>query len=766
MSKRNHLHSPHRISVTFAQTLGLALSLCLLMNGFLPAFSAGSKALTGDVRVTVDPYNIKASLPIPGGQKKVTMSFHNMAIQDALRALGKKGGFNVLIDDSVVGEISLSLDNVTIQEALESVKTYGNLAYSLQGSNLIVTSATSGKAQSFQKSNTRIFHLKNANATVVAQILNNTLFADQQMADAAGGSAGGGAAGSTVGGSAGGVMNLPVTADFHTNNLIVVGQPRDIEAVARQLEVLDTPRQSKTWRLSHANVLDVAAILAASIFNEGIPTLNAGSGASGGGTSGGGVGSLPSQVRVVAENVQDGTGATQTSQSGGGGGGQSSSLGNSITLRSRIKSAQMVSLSSTGPIILPDTRLNTLTLMGTAEQIAMAEAMIPTMDRKVPQVVLETSLVEISETGQKELGFNFGYNNGGFKLGSNNDSNVGIATDATTPMENLFQWTTSPISRNRNFYYRLNNLIGQNKAKILANPTVITSSDNEAVVSIVDEIIRSVTLTRSALTAPTATINIGEAGIVLNLLPKIGANRTVSLRVRPIVSTIAGTKSGLGGTITLLSKREVLTQNVQLQDGQTFVLGGLVQNTNKSVVFENPALSRLPIVGALARNSTLNKTRTELVLLITPHIVKEDGEMTSGIPVNSGFGITPATLSGNNSDRSTLPVSFIDKSPSSALPAMQKPQELSGTIHKEDPLEGKNMAKMAPRPSGALLPNEFTPASKTAKSGTILPVSYKPAPIQNNLPLPAHHSSHLTVQPPARLDTSDAAIQEIIEKFR
>uniref|UniRef100_UPI00359414C2 type II secretion system protein GspD n=1 Tax=Vampirovibrio sp. TaxID=2717857 RepID=UPI00359414C2 len=497
-------------------------------------------------------------------------------------------------------------------------------------------------------------------------------------------------------------------------------------------------------------------------------------GGAGGGAAGGAVGMMPSQVRVVADNVQDGAGSTQASQSGGGGGGgQSASLSNSMTLRTHIKAAQMVSLSSTGPIILPDTRLNTLTLMGTADQIAMAEAMIPSLDRKVPQVVLETSLIEINETGQKELGFNFGYNNGGFKLGANNNSSVGINTSTNSPMENLFQWTTSPISRNRNFYYQLNALISQNKAKMLANPTVITSSDNEAVVSIVDEIIRSVTLTQSALTAPTATINIGEAGIVLNLLPKIGANNTVSLRVRPIVSTVSDTKSGLGGIITLLSKREVLTQNVQLQDGETFVLGGLVQNTNKSAVFENPALARLPILGALARNSTLNKTRTELVLLITPHIVKEDAEVARNIPAYDGSGMTPATLSKNNTDRNILPVSFSDHNPPNALPAMQKPHALSGTSHSFDPLENKSMAKSAPRPSGELLPSTAMPATKTMPSNSsdnLIPVSYKPAApapeTRMTQPAPRRRSSHITVQSPGEPDTSDESIRAIMDKFK
>lgn len=737
------------------QCLSLALSVSLLLANTLPGFSANPDVLTGDVRVTVNPANIKASLPVPGGSRKVTMSLHGISVQDALRALGKKGGFNVLIDESVTGSISVDLNNVTIQDALETIKSYGHLAYAIQGNNLMVADATSEKGQSFRKSTTRIFPLHNANARVVADILNNTIFSDT-----VGNSSGAGTSTPTGGGS-----GNPVTADFHTNSLIVVGEPKDILAVQKHLEVLDKPRESKTWRLSHANVLDVATILASSLFNEGIPVLNAG-GTSTTTTTGTAVGGTSTTVRAVAENVQEGTGASQATQSGGSGGGSgtsgTASVNTSVTLRTKIKAVQNVSVSAAGPIILPDTRLNTLTLMGTAEQIAMAEAMIPTLDRKVPQVVLETALIEISETGGKELGFNFGFNNGGFSMGSNNGSNVGVQTDATTPMENLFQWSTSPIARTRNFYYQINALITQQKAKMLANPTVITANDNEAVVSIVDEIVRSVTLTRSALTAPTATVNIGEAGIVLNLLPKIGADNTINLRVRPVISTVADTKTGLGGVVTLLSKREVLTQSVQLKDGETFILGGLVQNTNKNAVYRNPVLASLPILGALARNSTASKKRTELVVMITPHIMDDESAVSRQQP---GSGMMPATMTGHKADQNILPVSWNGSSPSSALPALQKPHVINSMSHGQDPLAGKTQAKPSPKPSGALLPDEPKPAQAARKQPVsspengMVPVSYQPQAQQKT-------SAHAVVKAPPAPDTSDAAIQAIMEKFK
>ncbi|WP_303674387.1 secretin N-terminal domain-containing protein [Vampirovibrio chlorellavorus] len=771
-------------SLALKKSLSLLLSVgCLFSQGGLLAFSASTGTITGDIRVTVNPTNIKANLPIPGGQQLVTMSFHGISIQDALRALAQKGGFNVLIDESVAGEISVDLNNVTIQDALESIKSYGNLVYAIQGNNLTVAHATSPKGQSLKKAATRIFALKNANASQVASILNNTLFSDALN---------GGATGAVGGGGAGGATAMPVTADFHTNSIIVVGQPQDIQAVEKHLAILDQPRQSRTWRLSHANALDVATILSSSLFNEGVPVLGAnGTGSSGGAGGAGGTGSVgqtPAQVRVVADNVQEGQGTNQSSQSGGNSGGQTS-LTNTINLRTRVKAVQTISVAPNGPVILPDTRLNTLTLMGTAEQIAMVEAMIPMLDRKIPQVVLETALIELSETGIRELGFNFGVNVGGFKVGSNNTSTnngrgsaIGVGTSTETPRESLLQFTTSPTRRMKDFYYQINALVNQNKARMLANPSIVTASNDEAVVSIVDEIIRSVEITQSALSAPTATVNIGEAGIVLNMLPVVGADNTVSLKIRPVISTVAETKTGLSGTtITLLSKREVLTQNVRLQDGETFVLGGLVQNTNKEAVYRTPGLSNLPIVGALARNSTLNKKRTELVVLVTPHILREEGDSPNS---NNGFAsggqLNPNNAGRNGDDPGMVPVSLQGRGHSNALPAMEPARTINSTTNGVDPLDYRRKSQPSPRPSGALLPDELKPAPAAAStpssksSGAMVPVSYQPAQSSTvykpsrTPPATVRRStpSHPVVEAPGPVDTSDAAIQAILEKFR
>lgn len=677
--------APGSIVREIKKGIGLALCLGLLGQGFWPGLPVSVQAavperLTGDVSVMVDPVHLRDTLPIAGAGRIVNMSLRGVSLADALCALAKKGGFNIVVDESVQGTVNTDLNNVTIQNALETLKTSGNLTYSVQGGTLAVAAASSPRGLSFRKSTTRIFRLKNANAQVMADFLNRTVFADRNPALA--GSSGSGGSGTNN------LTGLTVTPDPQTNSVVVVGTPSDITTVEEHLAVLDKPRQRRTWRLSHSNVLDVATILASSVFNEGQPVLITGS--SSNSTSGGSGPQMgvPTSVRGLVENITDGSGSNQAQQSnnsgGGGGGGASSSstFSGNLQLRARAKQTQNMQISPNGAILIPDTRLNTLTLLGTAEQIALVESFLPTLDRKMPQVVLEASLVEISEAGRRELGFNMGANAGSFSAGSNNigrgaaggalvnqaySNNVGRINSPDTPLENILSFTSNPLHRTRDFVYQINMLVSRNKAKLLANPTVIATSDNETLISIVDEVIRSVTVTvgtnNGPGSIPTVTNNIGEAGIVLNILPRVGPDGTVALRVRPIVSSVSNVQQDrFGNLVTLLSKREVLSQNSVLRDGETFVLGGLLQDTNTEQVARNPIFASLPIVGALARNSATQKSRTELVILITPHILIDDADPVAtrqGVPttassITSG-GILPVSVSGPSSGRIALP---------------------------------------------------------------------------------------------------------------
>ncbi len=653
-------------SLSWRPALSGLLGLSLLAGNIVPVFA---QSTNGNDRLMNTPVNLNQSASLIGADRRVTLSFRNVEVSDMLRALAKKGNFNALVDDTVTGTMSVDLKNVTIQSALETVRVYGNLAYDVQGNSLIVTKSNpaSAKANLFHNSQTQVFHLQYANSATIADLLRKSIFSGSPVV---------------------------VQPDADTNSIIVTGSKQDMGVVQNHLDVLDKPREMRTWRLSQANAVDVASILTNSVFYQPQLTAQAPS-------------TTNSAVRTLTEQVADSTtsmianqdtSASSSGSSGGGGGGgsssgTSSSTASGLTLRARTEIQATLAPYSAGPIIIPDSRLNTVTLLGTADQIAVAESMIPTLDRKLPQVILEVSLVEITDTAQKELGYNFGYSSNNFSIGSNNAGNVGANTGG---LGSILNFATNPVRQARDVSYQLNALISKSKAKLLANPSVISTSDNESAIRITDQIISSVSVTTGNLsngnTTPgqltstsTATDNLGEVGIVLHMLPRIGADRSVTLQVHPTISTIASTTTDrYGNLVTLLSTREAVTQSTTLKDGESFILGGLMQDTNNDVVAHNPLLSNLPILGALSRNSTKAKKRSELVILITPHILNDESQVgLSTLKVKTSQRV-PATVmaqahgnTGTGND-GMVPVALNGPEHLDALPPMDSVHRIGG----------------------------------------------------------------------------------------
>lgn len=672
--------------------LSLALSAGLLFQSMGLAYSeppaleetrtlpSAAELISADVQVQHYMTELDRLAAVTGGKKTVNMKLHGVPLPDALRALAQQAGFSVVVDESVGGIVNVDLQRVSVQEALESFKGYGNLAYAVEGKSLIVAKAGSVRANAFLRASTQIIPLKNANAKILSQILNQSLFG--------------------ISGQAGAQNNSSrfISYDYHTNSLVVTGSPNDIEMVANHARELDFPRETRTWRLSHANAVDVATILSSSIFNEGMPGFTIGGSGSSSPASNGGVNLLPASMNVQQETIKEAAQTTAGSTNIESSSSSGTPLGDAITLRARVKQDQRASVSAQGPILIPDSRLNTITLMGTTEQIAMAEAIIPTLDRKVPQVILEASVIELTEKQLRVLGHHMGANLNGALVGSNNpgtsatprSGNTGILTDTINQV--VFGYTTNPIQRlRRDFQYQLDLLDRQDKLKLVANPTVITAHDNETVISVVDEIIRKNELTLNGVGALVGSeAEIGNVGVVLNILPKIGANGTVSLRVRPTVSNLSSRLTGaFNSQVNLISKRELLVQNVVLKDGDSFILGGLTSDADSDIKSKIPGVSDLPVVGQLSKNSNRNKKKSELIIIITPHIINDEADMASSQPVGApGNAMGPVNLNDGNKKKSGngafAPVSYngyqTRQSNDSYLPPLQVPQALDNRL--------------------------------------------------------------------------------------
>lgn len=745
----NHKRFGHKVIAS-----GLLASLMLSLT-VPPLAWAQPDALSGDVKITVVPHEISRIVDIAGADRIVNLSLHGVSIQDALRALAKKGGFNVVVHSNVQGIVSVDLHDVSIQDALDTLRTYGNLAYRVDGNHtLIAVDADSDEARNFARAGSKVIPLRYANAKMAADILNSTVFGVS--------SRGGGAT----------QQALPVSYDYHSNSVIVAGTPSDVASVQSHIEALDIPRDMKTWRLSHADALDVATIIASSVFNDGTATLqlqNAGGAAGGAGQQmqQNAVPRIPSSLRVRTEEIEEGEGAGETA----GGDSQAESVVVESTIRSKVKTDQIVQISPEGPIVLPDTRLNTITILGTAQQIALVDSLMPTFDRKAPQVLIEVSLIELGEVARKELGFSSSGNSGEFSFGSNNtqlntanlvnnafSNAIGLATSATTPLESLFQFSTRSANHVGDLVYQINALVSQSKAKLLANPTILTTSDSEGIVSIVDEIITQVVTTANGAGAGVASeAEIGEVGVFVNVLPKVGPDGNVNMRIRPSVSTISSvTTDRFGNIVTLLSKREVISQSIMLRDGESFVLGGLIQSTDTDTLSKIPFLADLPIVGALARNSTRAKDRSELVIVLTPHILNDEASVARD---NAQSPMEPSNYLHPPAPNGTYGYSTPD-----ALPPLQAPNVLSN-------YDGTD--QMAPRQ----YPNKQAPVmlpSTMLMNSPQLDSSVDKAPLpkkEEHFKEKVEFETDFSIQPylPKPSDTPsayDSGLRSVMDKFK
>jgi type II secretory pathway component GspD/PulD (secretin) len=171
----------------------------------------------------------------------------------------------------------------------------------------------------------------------------------------------------------------------------------------------------------------------------------------------------------------------------------------------------------------------------------------------------------------------------------------------------------------------LNLVLQNNKAKILANPSVTVSENTEALITLADEVVHKVTTTVS-LGVVSTNVELVKAGIFLNVLPRVTEDGFIMLRLRPQVSApLGGPQIFAGGAVivTLLNVREIITQEVRVKDGQTLVIGGMFTERELSTLAKVPYLAEAPILGALFRNSTKGRSRTELMLMITPKVVEE-----------------------------------------------------------------------------------------------------------------------------------------------
>jgi general secretion pathway protein D len=267
--------------------------------------------------------------------------------------------------------------------------------------------------------------------------------------------------------------------------------------------------------------------------------------------------------------------------------------------------------------LAPITATNALSIKDTPERVAAAGRLIAAIDKARPEVVIDVELMEIDRTRLREYGL---------QIASPGSPGINGSADVNREnftLENLRNLSASDVflANVPALFYRL--LKTDSNTRTLANPQLRTSEGMTASARFGERVPVPVTTfapiaTGGVAQQPITSFNYENIGVNIDITPRTHHDDEVSLALKILVSSISGT--GFGGLPTF-GNREISTV-IRLRDGETNLLAGLIRDDERRVAEGIPGLSDLPVVGRLFAHNRRETQETDIVLTLTPHIVR------------------------------------------------------------------------------------------------------------------------------------------------
>jgi type II secretory pathway component GspD/PulD (secretin) len=311
------------------------------------------------------------------------------------------------------------------------------------------------------------------------------------------------------------------------------------------------------------------------------------------------------------------TGSTGASPSGGGGaGGGSGSPGGGAPGGSGGASGSAAP-DAANVMTIDNDHSHSIILSGSQADIDAAVKLLAEIDVPPPQVMVDVRVVDTSPEVASNIGLTWSWSNLDILQYPSGTGINGTHTDANSPFSVPARIGTFSMGALA-FQGVLNALVQKNEAKILADPRVQVIDTEDASIFIGNTLRSIVSL--SSLSGTTTSVVEFPVGIILLVRPRITDDGKITMRVHPVVSTVTGFDSN---NLPQTSTREAET-TVRVRDGETVVIGGLIQDQETKEIQEVPLLSKLPLIGQLFRNRSTDHQHSDIMVFITPHVIKDD----------------------------------------------------------------------------------------------------------------------------------------------
>jgi len=263
--------------------------------------------------------------------------------------------------------------------------------------------------------------------------------------------------------------------------------------------------------------------------------------------------------------------------------------------------------------IVPDEVRNALIIEAIPVDYKTIKSVLDEIDVLPRQVLIELTIAEVSLDEDTSLGVEWSYKRGS---GGALSSSLLSASMGSSGL----QYTIGETDR---WFGILSALATKNKLNILASPSILASDNKEAVIDISTEIpVASSEYTYTSGTEPMiqTTIQYRDTGLILTVTPHINERRLVTMAINQEVSDQSHDVSVGGKTYPSFFKRSVNT-TLTVKHGQTIVIGGLMKHSKGDGESGVPWLVKIPVLGFLFGKKTASFSQSELILLITPHVI-------------------------------------------------------------------------------------------------------------------------------------------------
>jgi type II secretory pathway component GspD/PulD (secretin) len=540
----------------------------------------GAASLSRGVSVVA---RVPVTQPPAQPERRVSLNFLGADINDVLKALSVQSGHNIVASTDVKGNVTVSLNGVTVEQALDYVAKLSGYAYTKDNDTYLVaakdslSSLTGTKAE---ESVVEVLTLRYINVDEVLSLLKNQ-YPEVQASKVT----------RAARGHVGGMKLDPSVMPDVNNQLVLLGVRSKVEVAKELITRLDESMKTQTmeevtsiYHIRYVSVPEMAKTLMALV-----PGIKVALAPSEGFSLNAPTGIALSSSGAKVEGTTDPEKVAARTDRNTSGAGKDDSVKSSTFYAGDINA---------------DTKSQALIIVGRESDVKKAMDLAAQLDVKSPQIKIDAKITSLTESGQKKLGVTWDW------------SSVDFSESLAPGAKGSGQWIRGAFD----FRATLDALIKDGDGQLLASPSLVCLEGKPGVFFVGDEVtyIQRIEVTATGQNIVTDT---KQVGVQLRVIGNASTDGYITLNLHPEVSVL---KLSVEQGVSLpIVARRFTDHVVRVKDGQTIVIGGLIRNDEIAEMSKVPVVGDLPILGNLFRHKNKTKDRTEVVMFITASVLTD-----------------------------------------------------------------------------------------------------------------------------------------------